>query len=239
MKKYEFTKEVLKHEGHILHRIMALRSFSDVMAGQLGGWIEKESNLSHEGDCWVAGEAKVFGNAKVYGNAGVFDNARVSGNSQIFDNALVYQDAWVYGNTMVFGNAQVLDNASVCGHAWVSHFACVGGHAWVSGGAIISEYAFVCDNAIVSDDVKVYGHAQITGDAKVKEMADYIVFQNIWSSGRWFTWTRSNDKWRVGCFYGTGEELIKKAYADSELSGKCYEAVVRFQEQLQKIQNVK
>ena len=33
--------------------------------------------------------------------------------------------------------------------------------------------------------------------------------------------------WRVGCFYGNGEELIKKAYADSELSGKCYEAIVR------------
>ena len=33
--------------------------------------------------------------------------------------------------------------------------------------------------------------------------------------------------WKVGCFYGTGEELIKKAYADSELSGRCYEAIVR------------
>ena len=32
--------------------------------------------------------------------------------------------------------------------------------------------------------------------------------------------------WKVGCFYGTGEELIKKAYADSELSGRCYEAIV-------------
>ena len=51
--------------------------------------------------------------------------------------------------------------------------------------------------------------------------------KNTWSSGRWFTYTRSNKKWKVGCFYGTGEELIKKAYADSELSGKCYEAIVR------------
>ena len=33
--------------------------------------------------------------------------------------------------------------------------------------------------------------------------------------------------WKVGCFYGSGDELIKKAYADSELSGKCYEAIVR------------
>ena len=33
--------------------------------------------------------------------------------------------------------------------------------------------------------------------------------------------------WKVGCFYGTGEELIKNAYKDSELSGRCYEAIVR------------
>lgn len=65
------------------------------------------------------------------------------------------------------------------------------------------------------------------GNAWVYGHADYMVFKNIWSSGRSFTYTRSNKKWAVGCFYGTGEELIKKAYADSELSGKCYEAIVR------------
>ena len=40
--------------------------------------------------------------------------------------------------------------------------------------------------------------------------------------------------WKVGCFYGTGESLIAKAYRDSELSGKCYEAVVREQEAIYK-----
>ena len=33
--------------------------------------------------------------------------------------------------------------------------------------------------------------------------------------------------WVVGCFNGTGKELIAKAYKDSELSGKCYETIVR------------
>ena len=54
-----------------------------------------------------------------------------------------------------------------------------------------------------------------------------MVIKNIWSSGRWFTYTSSNKKWAVGCFYGTGEELVAKAYKDSKLSGKCYEAIVR------------
>lgn len=38
--------------------------------------------------------------------------------------------------------------------------------------------------------------------------------------------------WRVGCFYGTGEELIKKAYADSERSGREYERIVKYVEEI-------
>ena len=82
----------------------------------------------------------------------------------------------------------------------------------------------------------MYGNALVHGDAWVEKTADYIVLKNNWSSGRYFTYTRSNKMWKVGCFYGTGEELIKQAYADSELSGKCYEAAVRYVESLEKIQ---
>ena len=76
-------------------------------------------------------------------------------------------------------------------------------------------------------DAWVYGNACVYGNANVENGHDYFVAKNTWSSLRWFTYTRSNKKWAVGCFYGTGEELIKKAYADSELSGRCYEAIVR------------
>lgn len=66
----------------------------------------------------------------------------------------------------------------------------------------------------------------------INKTDDYIVFKNFWSSGRHFTWTRSNNKWHVGCFRGTGEELIKKAYQDSEKSGREYERVVRYVESI-------
>lgn len=42
--------------------------------------------------------------------------------------------------------------------------------------------------------------------------------------------TKSNHMWCVGCFYGTGQELIEKAYADSETSGQNYEHYVNFVE---------
>ena len=40
--------------------------------------------------------------------------------------------------------------------------------------------------------------------------------------------------WSVGCFYGSGEELIKKAYKDSEKSGREYERVVKYIEEIKK-----
>ena len=85
----------------------------------------------------------------------------------------------------------------------------------------------------------VYGNAKVYGDAKVYGEADYIVLKNNWSSGRYFTYTLSNKMWKVGCFFGTGEELIKKAYEDSELSGKCYEASVKYVEELIRIKEAK
>ena len=179
MKRDERTNETKTlADGTVLHRIRALRDIPrfGVKAGELGGFVEGENNLSQDawvsGDAEVSGYAKVYGNAKVYGDARVSGNAAVSGYAEVYGNARVYGDAWVYGK------------------------------AWV------------------------YGNAEIYGDAEVSGYADYMVIKNIWSSGRWFTYTSSNKKWAVGCFYGTGEELVAKAYKDSELSGRCYEAIV-------------
>ena len=163
-KKYILTDETKEYKGHILHRIKAVKYFGNTEKDELGGWIESESNLSQEGDCWVGGDAMVFG------------------------------DAWVYRNACVGGNAKVYGNAEVYGNA------------------------------------NIFGEAEICGDAKVKSIEDYAVYKNSWSSNRYFTWTRSNGKWKVGCFYGTGKELITKAYIDSEISGKCYETIVKMQE---------
>lgn len=118
------------------------------------------------------------------------------------------------------------ENLSQEGSAWVCGNALVFGNAWVYGNAQ------VCGNAQVYGNARVYGNAQVCDDAQVCGNADYIVFKNWWSSGRYFTWTRSNNMWKVGCFYGTVEELIKKAYADSEKSGREYERVVKYVESI-------
>ena len=165
-KKYRLTENHIKIGGKILYQIEALKDFGDVKAGDLGGYIESEKNLSQDNDAWV------------YGNAQVSGDARVDGNAQVSDNARVYGDAKVFGDAQVFGSAQVF------------------------------------------------------GNAEIKGKADYIVFKNWWSSGRYFTWTRSNNMWKVGCFFGTGKELIKEAYNDSDISGREYERIVRYVEEI-------
>ena len=75
-KKYILTDDVIDFNGHTLHRIKAVRDFDCVKAGDLGGFIESEKNLAHDGDAWVPGAAWVT------------DSARVSGA------ALVSGDAW-------------------------------------------------------------------------------------------------------------------------------------------------
>ena len=104
------------------------------------------------------------------------------------------------------------------------------GNCWIYDNAQVYGNALVYDIARVSGSAKVCGNAQVSGSAEIKNTSDYIVFKNWWSSDRYFTWTRSNNKWKVGCFYGTGKELIAKAYKDSELSGREYERVVKYVE---------
>jgi hypothetical protein len=99
----------------------------------------------------------------------------------------------------------------------------------VYGDARVYGDAWVCGDALVCGNALVYGNAFVYGDD------DYIVLKNSWSSGRYFTYTVSNKMWKVGCFYGTGKELIAKAYKDSELSGKCYEASVKYVESIEMI----
>ena len=221
-KKYKLTDETINLNGATLYRIEALKDFGEIKKGDKGGFIESENNLAHEGNAWVSDNARVYGDACVFDNAQVYGNAFVSGYAQ------------VYGNAFVYGNAWASDNARLCGYAWVSDNARVYGDANVCDDSSVFGTALVYDNARVYGDALVRGYACVCGDAEISNKSDYIVFQNWWSSGRYFTWTRSNNMWSVGCFYGTGEDLIKKAYKDSELSGREYERIVKYVEEIRK-----
>lgn len=78
MKKFELTNEFVTNSyGAKLFRIKALITLPSVKAGELGGYIEKEGNLSQYGNAWI------------YGNAWVSDDAQISSDARVSDDALV------------------------------------------------------------------------------------------------------------------------------------------------------
>ncbi len=82
MKKFELTSEFITNVfGVKLFRIRALVEFGNVGKGELGGYVEKEKNLDHDGNAWVSGDAWVYGDARVSGDARVYGDARVSGDA--------------------------------------------------------------------------------------------------------------------------------------------------------------
>lgn len=114
MKKYKLldtdTKMFL---GRTLFRIQALASFGNVEEGDLGGYIEREENLAHEGNAWIYDDACAYGNARICDNAWVCDSAWVYGNARVYDNAQVFHGSWVCGAAQVCGDAYIHDKADI------------------------------------------------------------------------------------------------------------------------------
>ena len=93
--KYEIT-DMAHEEYPFLHRIRALRDIcGEIRAGDIGGFVESESNLSAEpGDC-----------------AWVFDDAIAAGD------AYVDRDACLRGDAIACGSAYASKGSVMSGHS--------------------------------------------------------------------------------------------------------------------------
>ncbi len=157
MKKYRITSEKKEYNGVTLYRIR--REYTDTP----GGWIENESNLSRDDNCFIFDNAMVFGNAKVTGNAIISDNVKIYGNAIIRGNSKVKNNAKIYGNVLVEDNVTISDGAVIYDNAVIKD------NVKISGGAMIY------DNAVIKDNAHVSGAAIVRGDA--------IVEKNGWVTG--------------------------------------------------------
>ena len=72
-----------------LYRIKALKDFSDVKKGDIGGFIHSYHNLSHKENCWVYDNAIIEDCAKVSENATIRANAIIKGNISIHGTQVV------------------------------------------------------------------------------------------------------------------------------------------------------
>lgn len=214
-------------------------------------------NAAVRGNAYVSGNAVVREHAVVCEHAVVFDEARVN------EYAMVAGNAKVKGNAQLFGHAVVKGHACVSGNAVLEDGACVSGEAIITGNARVGDVAYITGNVAIADRAVVRGVVELDGrtfiqgqvlidiypngrllricsdavfqgNAVIHSLNDFIIMHNNWSSGRHFVWTRSNNMWSVGCFYGTGDELIKKAMQDSVASGRGYKRAVDYVESMLK-----
>ena len=100
-KKYQLIGEPVDYNGHRVRRVCALLSGSWGPSGTLGGWLESEANLSHEGHCWVGGEAHVVKEATVRDDAVVTDRALIDNQATVRGDARVEDDCWVCNDAVV------------------------------------------------------------------------------------------------------------------------------------------
>jgi hypothetical protein len=173
--KYEMTDETKLVEGRILHRIKALRDFGGgfikVKAGELGGWIQCEENLSHGGTAWVYDDACVMDSGKIVNSARVYDTATVRDKAVVAGTALVCEHALIRDSAVVFGHALVRGNAIVGGTSGIFGNAHVDGHAYVRGDAKIYEDAVVTgDTTVITGRAAVGGATHIDGGMVTKNI---------------------------------------------------------------------
>lgn len=241
-KKYRLTEETKEVNGKKLYRIQAIKSFGDVKSGELGGWIESDDNLSHEGNCWVYDNAQVYENAMVYDNARVYGeaevyenarvcrssrvygNARVYGNSQVFETSLVYDNAHVYGNARVYGKANVYNNAYVYGNAEVY------GDSWVYGNANVFGNSEVYGNANVFGNAEVIGNAKVYENALIKQKKDFICILPIGRKEDSITFYKTKDGICVVYSYFNGsidtfEQAVQETHGNNEYAEQFRAAI--------------
>ena len=104
-----YDDSVIVNDKYRVYRIQADRSFGNVKAGDLGGYVGSENNLSHDGSCWIYDEAKAFGRARVLGNAAV------TGISKIYDEARICENA-------VVNNVSICEYAVVLGNEFIDNY---------------------------------------------------------------------------------------------------------------------
>lgn len=151
-KKYNMTgvRQTITVDGMPVnvYRIEATCDFKtveggEVLAGDMGGWVENAYNLSQDGQAWVDNNAVVYGSGRVEDDALVADDAICEG--------VVSGSAVVRGHAKIERAAQCMDNCLVCDDA------------------IIEERAAVCDFVTVAEKGVVIAETVAKGDRYISK----------------------------------------------------------------------
>ena len=110
MNKYKLTDETKEYCGHIYYRIQALKRIgTHVKTGDLGGFVESESNLIQHGNCWIGSNAMVGEDCVVHNNCQVGGNAKLTGKVILWDDVVIEGNIELNGSARIVGNLEIFN----------------------------------------------------------------------------------------------------------------------------------
>lgn len=151
------------NKKHILHRIQAIKNFSDVKAGDYGGYIESESNLNQYDKSWVYSDAvRISKNAKIWGKARVFGNVKIYNSAEVCDYSVVCDDVSLYDDCKIHGKSKVY------GYCTIGGITTIGGHAEINGNqvAMLGENK-ISDNVQITGQINIFGNVTLLGNTTI------------------------------------------------------------------------
>ena len=174
-RKYELTNISMEFGGRTLYRIRALKDFSDVKRGELGGWVSSENNLSQEGNCWIYDEAKCMDNARMYddscmyGYSEMYDSSRMYGYSKMYDSSEMHDSSTMYGSSIMYGNSmmcgyskmfdntEMFDDSAMYEYSVMYGYSIMFGNSEMYGDSEMHDHSRMYGDSILKDEEKLYG----------------------------------------------------------------------------------
>ncbi|EFC4311935.1 TPA: LbetaH domain-containing protein [Escherichia coli] len=210
----------------LLRQIIAISDFNDVIAGTAGGWIDRETVLAQEGNCWIYDQ-----NAIAFGGAVISGNTRITGTSVLWGEVYATDNVWI-DNSEISQGAYISDSVTI-------HDSLVYGQCRIFGHALIDQHSMIVaaqgltpdhqlllqiyDRARVSAS-RIVHQAQIYGDAVVRyafieHRAEVFDFASIEGN-------EENNVWLCDCAKVYGHAQVKAGIEEDAIPTIHYSSQV-------------
>lgn len=207
-------------------RLYAISDFNDVIAGTAGGWIDRETVLAQEGNCWIYDQ-----NAIAFGGAVISGNTRITGTSVLWGEVYATDNVWI-DNSEISQGAYISDSVTI-------HDSLVYGQCRIFGHALIDQHSMIVaaqgltpdhqlllqiyDRARVSAS-RIVHQAQIYGDAVVRyafieHRAEVFDFASIEGN-------EENNVWLCDCAKVYGHAQVKAGIEEDAIPTIHYSSQV-------------
>ena len=210
----------------LLRQIIAISDFNDVIAGTAGGWIDRETVLAQEGNCWIYDQ-----NAIAFGGTVISGNTRITGTSVLWGEVYATDNVWIDNSEISLG-AYISDSVTirgslVCGQSRIFGHALIDQHSMiVAAQGLTPDHQLllqIYDRARVSAS-RIVHQAQIYGDAVVRyafieHRAEVFDFASVEGN-------EENNVWLCDCAKVYGHAQVKAGIEEDAIPTIHYSSQV-------------